>query len=127
MPRFFVINPIDDRRTERRFESQEPIKIRLHKTGDTLTGAAFDIGHYGLRLETKRLFEVGERLQIEFEHRANNIGCFAQVAWAEAGSNGLPSQCGVAIESWYGIVEGKESWQRVKGVKPKKDRRQKTR
>ena len=73
-PRFFVINPVNDRRTETRFESEETVKVKNLRTHQVLTGSAFDIGHFGLRLEAPRGFTVGDPLQIEFPQRAENIG-----------------------------------------------------
>lgn len=126
-PRFFVINPVNDRRSETRFESEEPIRVQNLKTRQFLSGRAFDIGHFGLRLEVPASFEVGDHLQIEFIRRHENIGCWGQVAWCEAKGSGSTIQSGIAIESWYGIIDGPESWRQVKGVTLKKDRRQKLR
>ena len=104
-PRFFVINPVNDRRSETRFESEEPVKVKNLKTHQTLNGAAFDIGHYGLRLESQHQFSVGDPLQIEFSRRTENIGCWGQVAWCEPKDAEGTVNSGVAIESWYGIID----------------------
>lgn len=125
-PRFFVINPVNDRRTETRFESEEPVKVKNLRTHQVVSGRAFEIGHYGIRLEVPRCLSVGDQLQIEFSHRPENIGCWGQVAWCEPKEDAL-SNSGIVIESWYGIVDGPQSWKRVKGVALKKDRRQKLR
>jgi len=126
-PRFFVINPVNDRRAETRFESEEHVKVKNLRTHQVSSGTAFDIGHFGLRLEASREYSIGDHLQIEFSGRAENIGCWGQVAWSESRGEKDASNSGVAMNPGFGIVDGPESWKRMKGSKPKKDRRQKLR
>ncbi len=126
-PHFFIINPVKDRRIETRFESNEPIQIRFEDTGKITSGQAADIAQRGMRLSSAQSFLVGDRLQIVFVKQTGNIGCFGRVAWCRPAEEGARMECGVAVESWHGIVNGAQSWKKLKGVKPRFDRRQKER
>ena len=126
-PHFFIINPMKDRRTESRFESVEKIQIRFEETGKIISGSASEIGQHGLKLSSSQTFLVGDRVQIVFPDQVENIGCFGNVAWCNPADEGPLIECGLAIESWHGIVEGSQSWKKFKGVKPRRDRRRKER
>lgn len=126
-PHFFIINPINDRRIEARFESREPVQIRCEETGEVKPGHGCDVGQYGLRLESSELYQVGDRVQIAFMGSMENMGCFGRVAWSRPADEGGHFETGVSVDTWHGIVEGVQSWKRLKGVKPQRDRRRKQR
>ncbi len=126
-PHFFIINPMKDRRIETRFESIEKIQVRIEDTGEIISGSASDIGEHGLKLSCSRPFAVGESIQIVFPDHPENIGCFGRVAWCNPAEEGSLIECGLAIDSWHGIVQGLQSWKKFKGIKPRRDRRRKER
>ncbi len=127
LTRFFIINPIKDRRLENRFESREDVDVRFEDSGLDFPAQAFDIGQYGLRLDTKRDLPMGSYVQIAFRHANDNIRCFGQLVWTAEKEEGPGFESGVAVESWHGIVHGSESWKDFRGFKPKRDRRRKPR
>src|SRR5438046_2682220 len=112
-PHFFIINPVKDRRVETRFEAQEPVQIRSEETGEVLSGSACEVGQYGMKLEAPELFPIGDRLQVAFPSTPDNVGCFGRVAWSRQSENGHSYEIGLAVDSWHGIVEGRQSWKKV--------------
>jgi hypothetical protein len=126
-PHFFIINPINDRRMEKRFESKESVQVRCEETGEIRAGTACDVGQHGLRLEDSQMYQVDDRVQIAFTGRLENIGCFGRVAWSRRSDEGSFYETGVSIDTWHGIVDGGQSWKRIKGDKPHADRRRKAR
>lgn len=127
LTRFFIINPVTDRRLETRFESKENVDVRDEETEKVFPAIAFDIGRHGLRLETTEKTEIGKTYQIAFLETPDNIRCFAMAVWVKKREEGSGYETGLAISAWHGIVMGKESWEKFKGVKLKRDRRRKTR
>lgn len=126
-PRFFIINPVSDRRLETRFESREKIQIRSEESGEVITGIAEEIGEKGLRFESPSFFDSGSRIQLVFSETPDNIGCFGHIVWVRPADEKKGYVCGVSIESWHGIINGNQSWKRLKGFHPKRDRRRKSR
>jgi hypothetical protein len=127
LTRFYIINPVGDRRGESRFESQESILI---KTSDSIRGVAataFDIGQYGLKFESDFPFDPHTYIEISFPKAPDQIHCFGRVVWMKPKSGTKLFEAGVAIDSWHGIVKGENSWTKYKGIKPKPERRYKPR
>jgi hypothetical protein len=121
LTRFYVINPISDRRVEQRFDSREDVLVRFPESGKIVTAVALDVGKSGLRLESDAEIVVGAELEVAFPKAVDHIRCFGRVAWTKPVGTGRLA--GVAVESWHGVVLGEESWTRYKGTGPKKDRR----
>lgn len=126
-PHFFVVNPIRDRRNDVRYETKEAVDVRALETGEFGNGETLDIQKKGLRFESARHFDAGTRIQLTFPKTPDNTGCFGRIAWVRPNEFGKGFLCGVEIESWFGVVQGPDSWKRFKGVLPKHDRRQKPR
>lgn len=127
LTRFYIINPIGDRRLEQRFESQEAVVLRVTQTGKVVPAIGFDIGRHGLRIETDWQLQPGTDVEISFPNTVDQMQCFGRVVWARNLSNGKLCQSGIVIEVWHGIVSGENSWIKVKGAKPKPERRNKAR
>ena len=125
--KFFIVNPITDRRLETRFDSREEVLIRVQRTGQTFPGCALEIGKNGLKLESFNLLKPGVDLQIIFPKTTDQIRCFGKVVWGRKLEKTQDFEFGIAIESWYGIVSGNGSWKQLKGFRKKKERRQKPR
>src|SRR5258706_11453164 len=115
VPRFFIINPVQDRRMEVRFESEEQVEVFLEGSKETISAVAYDIGKQGLRLRTKKPFDLDSSLQIGFHDNPENIRCFGHVVWSKSSEEGNAFECGVQITSWHGIVSGNNSWKKYKG------------
>lgn len=126
-PRFFIINPITDRRNETRFESRYEITVTIKSTKKSFTSVAYDIGQYGLKMEAPEPLEVGTAVEIAFPHSKENINCFGQVVWNRPMGGDRKQEIGVMISDWHGIVAGRNSWIQFKGIKLKQDRRRKAR
>lgn len=126
-PHFFIINPIKDRRIEDRFESREPVQIRSEDSEATTAGIATEIGRHGLRLESSFHFDVGGMIQLAFPKSVDNVGCFGRIAWTRPLESGKGFVCGVSVESWHGIIQGPDSWKRLRSVQRRHDRRTKDR
>lgn len=122
-PRFYVINPITDRRTETRFESRETAVVRFLTTDKSAPALAYDVGRYGLKIEMTHGAEPGDRLQIAFPSRPDHARCFGHVAWVRPMTETRKFEIGVAVDDWQGVVNGGNSWRGLKGVRPKQDRR----
>ncbi len=127
LTRFYVINPVTDRRREHRFESRESVVVRLERIGKTSPATAYDIGQTGLRLETLFPPEIGSDLQLVFPNTADHVRCFARVVWSRPLENRKSFESGLSIEEWHGFVEGGMSWKRYHGLNPKGERRQRKR
>lgn len=121
LTRFYIINPISDRRTEQRFDAREDVLVRFPESGRVAPAVAVDVGKTGLRLETNAEVPVGVEVEIAFPKALDHIRCFGRIAWAKPATEGRVA--GVAIDSWHGVVLGEESWTRYKSPVPKKDRR----
>lgn len=126
-PRFFIVNPLSDRRREARFESRESVVIRVQNTGKTFPAIAYDIGHKGIKLESKDLLKPDMTLQVAFPNSVDHVRCFGKTVWSKSLGKTHDFETGVVVEGWFGIVEGGASWQHYKGFKPKRDRRNKLR
>lgn len=126
LTRFFIINPVGDRRLEKRFESREDVVVRVQPEGRVFPSVALEVGQYGMRLESKEALEVGMGLEIAFPRGRDNINCFGRVAWIYKTPQGA-GMVGVAVEAWHGIVSGSASWMKFKGTVAKTDRRQRDR
>lgn len=122
-----MINPEQDRRHEVRFVSRENVVIKMEPSGKTLPAVAFDIGEKGLKLAVNKPLEPGLRLQVAFPNSPDHVHCFGNVIWSRPDAAEFRHQVGVQIETWMGIVEGKNSWKKFKGFKPQHDRRNKKR
>lgn len=121
--RFYIINPISDRRVEARFEARESVIVRLEDTGKKFPATARDIGQRGLRLESDVPIEIESQIQVVFPNAQDNVQNYGRVVWAKYYEASKTYECGVAIDAWHGIVEGENSWKRFKGTQPKNDRR----
>jgi hypothetical protein len=121
--RFYIINPISDRRVEARFEARENVIVRLEDTGKKFPASARDIGQRGLRLESDTAVEIDTQIQVVFPNAQDNVQCYGRVAWTKYFESTKTYECGVAVDAWHGIVEGENSWKRFKGDQPKHDRR----
>jgi len=125
LTRFYIINPIGDRRVETRFESREDVMVRVCDNGALAPAVAVDVGKTGLRLETDAELMAGMEIEVAFPNAADSIRCFGRVAWVKPMGTGR--QAGVAVEAWHGVVLGEESWTKYKSVLPKRDRRNRPR
>jgi hypothetical protein len=121
LTRFYIINPISDRRTEQRFDAREDVVVRFPETGKVCPAVALDLARTGLRLESGAEMPVGADVEIAFPKAVDHIRCFGRIAWVKPGGNGTTA--GVAVDAWHGVVLGEASWTRYKGAAPKKDRR----
>lgn len=122
LTRFYIINPINDRRLEQRFDAREDVLVRFPDSGKVAPATAVDIGRVGLRLETAAELPMGAEVEVAFPAAADHIRCFGRVVWVRPGPEGRRT-AGVSVEAWHGVVLGHESWTRYKGATPKKDRR----
>jgi hypothetical protein len=125
LTRFFVINPRADRRLESRYSARSNVVV---KTGEgpadkVVTAIAFEIGQMGMRLELDSKLNIGLHIQVAFPNTLDNVRCFGRIVWCQVSKAGPGYECGIAIESWYGITDGSESWRKFAGPAPKKDRR----
>jgi len=127
MTKFFIINPEKDRRYEGRFESFENVVVRIENTGQTFPAKAFDIGHFGLKLETHDSISPLYSLQIAFPNSPDHTRCFARAVWSREVGHTQTHETGVSVQSWLGIIAGDKSWEHHAGFRPKKDRRLKHR
>lgn len=125
LTRFYIINPISDRRMEQRFDSREDVLLRFLSNGNVAPAVALDVGKKGLRIETEGELFAGEDVEISFPRGTDHIRCFGQIVWVKP--LGTIRIAGVSVESWHGVVLGEDSWLRYKGVVSKKDRRAKKR
>ena len=125
LTRFYVINPVGDRRIEQRFESRESVVVRFPDSGQVAPATAVDIARTGLRLETESELPLGAEFEIAFPAAPDHIRCFGRVAWVR--TLGALREAGVAVEVWHGVVLGEDSWARFKGPAPRKDRRNRAR
>ena len=123
LTRFYVINPVSDRRFEQRFESREDLMIRFDRVGRSFPAVGYDISRRGIRIETAVRLEPGMELQLVFPEAPDHIRCFGRVVWARPFEDGYEYEGGVAVDAWYGVVEGEDSWKKYKGFRPKRDRR----
>lgn len=126
LTRFFIINPIGDRRLEKRFDSREDVVVRVQPGGRVFPAVAQEVGQYGMRLESAESLEVGMGVEIAFSRGRDNINCFGRVVWSFRMPQGR-SVGGISIEAWHGIVSGPSSWTSYKGSVPRQDRRQRPR
>jgi hypothetical protein len=125
LTRFFVINPRPDRRIESRFSAKSDVVV---KTGEgpadkVYKAVAFEIGQFGMRLELAEKLNPGLPIQIAFPNTLDNVRCFGRVVWSQVSKAGPGNECGVSVESWYGITDGPGSWKKFANPNPKKDRR----
>lgn len=127
LTRFYVINPITDRRFEQRFESRQDVQIRFENSGHAVQAVACDVSKRGLRLETEIKLEPGRDIQVVFPDSPDHIRCFGHVVWSRPLEEGSNYESGISIDAWYGIVQGEDSWKRYRGIRPKHDRRQRPR
>src|SRR5215831_9394396 len=81
LKRFYIINPVGDRRVEQRFESREDVVIRFPDSGKMGPAVARDIGRMGLRLELMEDVESGVEVEIAFPQTPDNIRCFGRIVW----------------------------------------------
>jgi hypothetical protein len=127
LTRFYIINPITDRRVEQRFESREQIFLRIPQIGRSGPAVAYDIGRSGLRLECDWNVQPGMDIELAFPNSTDNMKCYGNIVWCKERAFGKFFECGISIEVWHGIVEGENSWTKVRGAKPKPERRNKGR
>jgi hypothetical protein len=66
---------------------------------------------------------AGTRVQIAFPNTADSVRCFGRIMWMQRSKAGPGYECGLSVESWYGITDGPASWRKFVGPHPKKDRR----
>lgn len=121
--RFYIINPIGDRRTEIRFQSTENVVIKFLDNDKVTPAMAHEVGQAGLRLESECELEVGQDIEVSFPKAPDHINCFGRIVWVKFHPGANMWTCGVAVESWHGIVAGSNSWMVYKGSAPQKDRR----
>lgn len=127
LTRFYVINPVGDRRLEQRFESKENVVLRLPQSGKVGPAVAFDVGRHGLRLESDAQLQTGMDVEVAFPNTPDQMRCFGRVAWVRERAFGKYFECGIAVDVWHGVISGENSWVTVKGAVPKSERRRKTR
>ena len=127
LTRFYIINPVTDRRVEQRFESRENVFLRMPQTSRSGPAVAYDIGKNGLRMECDWMVQSGMDIEIAFPNSLDNMKCYGHVAWVKERAFGKFYECGIAIDVWHGIVGGENSWTNVRGAKPKAERRNKGR
>ncbi len=125
LTRFYVINPIGDRRLEQRFDSREDVVLKVAQTGKVFPSVAYDMGRYGMRLEFDGVLQPGMDIEVAFPNTPDQVHCFGRVVWGRA--HGPLHEYGVAVEAWHGVVRGENSWTKYKGVRPKSERRQRSR
>ena len=114
LTRFYIINPVNDRRFEQRFESTENVLIRFERTGRSYPAVAYDISRRGARLESEAKLESGADVHIAFPKAPDHIRCFGRFVWARPFEEGNEYEGGVTIDGWYGIIEGAEFWKRYR-------------
>ena len=120
LTRFYIINPVGDRRLEQRFESREDVVVRFFPSGKMAAGVAHDIGQYGLRLDITQSIEQGAELEIAFPNAPDDVTCFGRVVWLHPLPEGKICETGVAVQVWHGIIEaGTPGWS-TKAPNPKK-------
>lgn len=127
LTRFYIINPVGDRRLEQRFDSKESVVFRLSESGRVGPATAYDIGRHGLRIECSWSPEIGMDVEVAFPNTSDQMRCFGHVAWVRERAFGKYFECGVAIDVWHGVIAGEKSWMSLKGSLPKLERRRKTR
>lgn len=125
LTRFYVINPIGDRRLEQRFDSREDVVLKVAQTGKVFPSVAYDMGRYGMRVEFDGVLQPGMDIEVAFPNTPDQVHCFGRVVWGRA--HGSLHKYGVAVEAWHGVVRGENSWTKYKGVRPKSERRQRSR
>jgi hypothetical protein len=122
-PRFYVINPLTDRRLDQRFSSTENVVMRLSQSLAVHPAVAHEVSRRGLRLESTIRIEVGTAIQIAFPNAIDHIQAFGVVAWTRELPGKTKFESGVRVEAWHGIFMGNESWKKYTGMRPKNDRR----
>lgn len=122
-----MINPIGDRRLEARFESRENVVVRLEQGDKVIPAVGYEIGRFGMKLETHFELEMGSYVQVAFPNAADHVRCFGRVVWSRPARESGGFECGLSLESWHGIVEGEESWKKYQGGRSKSERRIKPR
>lgn len=127
LTRFYIINPVGDRRLEQRFDSKESVALRIPQTGKVGPAVAYDVGRHGLRLECDWQLQPGMDVELAFPNTPDQMRCFGHVVWVKERAFGKYFDCGISIDVWHGIVAGENSWMRVKGSIPKSERRNKPR
>jgi hypothetical protein len=127
LTRFYIINPIGDRRLEQRFESKESVVLRIPQTGKMGPATGYDIGRHGMRVETDLTLQPGMEVEVAFPNTPDHMRCFGRVVWARERAFGKYNECGISIDVWHGIIGGEGSWMTVKGATPKLERRRKLR
>lgn len=127
LTRFYVINPVGDRRLEQRFESREDIVVRVPQTGKMFPAVGWDVGQYGMRMESEAILQPNMNIEIVFPNTPDQVHCYGRVVWGKPRIGSSIFECGVAIEAWHGIVKGGDSWSKFKGSRPKSERRVKPR
>lgn len=125
--RFYIINPVGDRRMEQRFNSRESVVLRLPQTGKIGPATGYDIGRHGMRLETDWHIQPGMDVEVAFPNSADHMRCFGHVVWVQERAGGKFFECGISVDVWHGILAGENSWMAVKGSVPKDERRKKPR
>ncbi|MFN0118301.1 MAG: PilZ domain-containing protein [Elusimicrobiota bacterium] len=127
MTRFYIVNPITDRRTEQRFSSKESVVVKIEENSKVFPAIAFDVGRSGLRLEAWGEVVVGSYLQISFPNSPEHIRCFGQIVWSKRVDGKDYFIFGVSIGAWHGVVSGENSWKKYKGSNIQSDRRSRIR
>lgn len=123
LTRFYIINPVGDRRLEQRFESKEQVVLRFPLSGKMGPAVAYDIGKHGMRIETELQIQPGYDVEIAFPNSADHMQCFGRIVWAKPINGGKNFEGGVSIEVWHGVIQGENSWTSKKGTRPKAERR----
>jgi hypothetical protein len=121
LTRFYVINPVGDRRLEQRFESREDVVLKVLQTGKLFPSVAYDLGRYGMRLETESVLHPSMDVEVVFPNTPDQVHCYGRVVWGRSKSSGY--EYGIAVEAWHGVIRGENSWAKYKGVRPKLERR----
>ncbi|MCG3204706.1 MAG: hypothetical protein KCHDKBKB_01422 [Elusimicrobia bacterium] len=127
LTRFYIINPIGDRRLEQRFDSKESVVLRFPATGRVGPAIAYDIGRHGLRLEYETQPTIGIDVEIAFPNTPDQMRAYGHVVWVRERAFGKYFECGVSISVWHGVINGEKSWMSLKGFIPKEERRKKSR
>lgn len=127
LTRFYIINPVGDRRLEQRFDSKESVVLRFPETGKVGPATAYDIGRHGLRMDFEWEPQVGSGVEVAFPNTSDQMRAYGQVVWVRERAFGKYYECGVSIEAWHGVIHGEKSWMSIKGIFPKSERRKKNR
>ena len=127
LTRFYIINPVGDRRLEQRFESKESVVLRFPANGKVGPATAYDIGRHGMRIDFESQPQIGMDIEVAFPNTTDQMRAFGHIVWVRERAFGKFFECGISISVWHGVVNGEKSWMALKGFAPKSERRRRSR